>query len=103
MAKAKKTTERIKVEGKDHQYEIDPQIKEEYDDYMKSKWEWQDTNDGAYFRNNVWAWRPLWHFVTCICEDFLTEEDINAGSFNDGYKISKIKAKRIARFSKNSL
>jgi len=24
------------------QYEIDPQVKEEYDDYMKEKWKWSD-------------------------------------------------------------
>ena len=45
-------------------WQVDPQIKEEYDDYMKSRWEWQDATDGAYFRNNVWFWRPLWNFVT---------------------------------------
>ena len=79
-----------------HQYHIDPQVKEEYDDYMKSKWEWQDKTDGAYFRNNVWFWRPLWNFVSGCCNDILTEKDIESGYMNDGHKISKTKAKRIA-------
>ena len=82
--------------GTEHQYEIDPQIKEEYDDFMKSKMEWQDANEGAYFRNNVWFWRPLWNFVTGCCDDILTEKDVEQGYFNDGHKISKTKAKRIA-------
>ena len=87
----------VKVEGTDHQYEVDPQIKEEYDDYMKSRWEWQDATEGAYFRNNVWGWRPLWSYVCSVCYDILSDKDASAGSFNDGYKISNAKAKRIAK------
>ena len=87
----------IKVEGTNHQYEIDPQVKEEYDDYMKSRWEWQDKTDGAYFRNNVWFWRPLWNFVSKVCNDILTEKDIEQGNYNDGHKISKTKAGKIAK------
>ena len=58
--------------------------------------EWQDENCGTYFRNNVWFWRPLWHFVTATCDDILTEKDMESGSYNDGHKISKTKANRIA-------
>ena len=86
----------IKVEGTEHQYEIDPQIKEEYDDYMKSKCKWQESTDGAYFRNNVWFWRPLWNFVSGCCNDILTDKDIESGYMNDGHRISKTKSKRIA-------
>ena len=86
----------VLINGTEHKYEVDPQIKEEYDDYMKSKWEWQDANDGAYFRNNVWFWRPLWNFVTGCCGDILSEKDIGQGYYNDGHKISKTKAKKIA-------
>ena len=87
----------IKVKGTKHQYEIDPQVKEEYDDYMKSRWEWQDNTEGAYFRNNVWFWRPLWNFIGGCCDDILTENDIESGYMNDGHRISKTKAKLIAR------
>jgi len=87
----------VKVEGKENAYEIDPQLKEEYDDYMKSRWEWQDATDGAYFRNNVWGWRPLWSYVCNVCYDILSDKDASAGSFNDGYKISNTKAKKIAK------
>ena len=71
-------------------------VKEEYDDFIKSKWEWQEANDGAYFRNNVWWWRPLWNFVCSICDDILTEKDMEKGGWNDGHKISKTKSKKIA-------
>ena len=63
-----------------------------YADYEK----WQEENSGVYFRNNVWWWRPLWHFVTGACDDILTEKDAEGGSWNDGHKISKTKASKIA-------
>ena len=81
----------------DPEYEIDPQLKEEYDDYMRERLEWQDANEGAYFRNNVWFWRPLWFYVCSVCYDILSANDIQGGSYNDGYKISKTKSKKIAR------
>jgi hypothetical protein len=80
----------------ENSWTIDPQIKEEYDDYMKSRWEWQDATDGAYFRNNVWFWRPLWSYVCSVCYDILSDKDMRGGDFNDGYMISRTKAKKIA-------
>ena len=59
--------------------------------------DWQEENCGIYFRNNVWGWKPLWHFVTMVCDNILTEKDIENGSFNDGHKISKTKANKIAK------
>ena len=59
--------------------------------------EWQKENSGTYFRNNVWWWRPLWHFVTATCDNLLTEKDMEKGSYNDGHKISKTKAGKIAK------
>ena len=59
--------------------------------------DWQEENSGVYFRNNVWWWRPLWHFVTATCDNILTEKDIERGSWNDGHKISKTKAGKIAK------
>ena len=58
--------------------------------------EWQDENSGVYFRNNVWSWRPLWNFVSSVCGNILTEKDIESGTYNDGHKICKTKANRIA-------
>ena len=75
---------------------VDPQIKEEYDHFMKEKWKWNDENPGAYFRSNVWFWRPLWFFVCKACDNVLTNQDEEKGTFNDRHRISKTKAKRIA-------
>ena len=66
---------------------------EMYEDYEK----WQEENSGVYFRNNVWSWRPLWSFVTAVCNDILTEKDMEQGTWNDGHKISKTKAGKIAK------
>ena len=59
--------------------------------------EWQDENCGTYFRNNVWWWRPLWHFVSNICDNILTDRDAEEGCMNNGHKISKTKAGKIAK------
>ena len=59
--------------------------------------EWEDENCGTYFRNNVWSWMPLWKFVSNSCGDILTEKDIERGNWNDGHKISKTKAGKIAK------
>ena len=67
--------------------------KDMYADYE----EWQKENSGIYFRNNVWWWRPLWHFVTGVCDDILTEKDIEQGNWNDGHKISKTKAGKMSK------
>ena len=66
---------------------------EQWEEYHK----WQDENCGTYFRNNVWWWRPLWNFVSATCDNILTEKDIEGGNWNDGHKISKTKAGKIAR------
>ena len=64
-----------------------------FDAYEK----WQEENSGVYFRNNVWSWRPLWHFVTGVCDDILTEKDMAQGTWNDGHKITEAKADKIAK------
>ena len=70
---------------------------EERKEYHKQYDEHHDDNPGIYFRNNVWWWRPLWDFVAYVCEDFLTEKDLQGGSYNDGYEISEDKALKIAK------
>ena len=58
---------------------------------------WQDNTKGAYFRNNVWWWAPLWDYVISECSDILSVADVTGGSCNGGHKISKTKAKKIAQ------
>ena len=52
---------------------------------------------GKYFRNNVWYWRPLWQYICDECDDILTIKEAEGGCFNDGVKITKSKAERIAK------
>ena len=73
-----------------------PPFPERTDKDWEKYTDWQEENCGTYFRNNVWSWRPLWHFVSSTCESLLTEKDIESGSYNDGHKICKTKANRIA-------
>ena len=74
-----------------------PPFPERTDKDWEKYHDWQEENCGVYFRNNVWWWRPLWMFVSNSCWDILTEKDIERGSWNDGHKISKTKAGKIAK------
>ena len=73
------------------------------DEYWELNSEWEKQNPGAYFRNNVWWWRPLWTFTCEHCEDILTEDDMNAGCYNDSYVITEDKAIAIAKRLKEAL
>ena len=73
------------------------------DEYWELNSEWENQNPGAYFRNNVWWWRPLWQFTCEHCEDILTEDDMNAGCYNDNYMITEDKAIAIAKRLKEAL
>jgi hypothetical protein len=52
--------------------------------------------EGKYFRNNVWAWRPLWDFVCEKTEGLLTEKQKKFGHDNRGILIGKKAALAIA-------
>ena len=77
------------------QPELPPMTERTAEDWEKYT-DWQEKNSGVYFRNNVWWWRPLWNFVCNSCDDILTEKDIEGGSWNDGHRISRTKAGKIA-------
>ena len=74
-----------------------PIPKDVTEEYFKLTDERDEANPGSYFRNNVWWWRPLWNFVCNTCDDFLSEKDMEGGSYNDGRKISKTKAVKIGK------
>ena len=74
-----------------------PPFQERTDKDWEKYHDWQDDNCGVYFRNSVWEWRPLWDFVTATCNDILTEKNIRGGEFNDGHRISKTKADKVAK------
>lgn len=44
--------------------------------------------EGEYFRNNIWWWRPLWSW---ICDEFpqLVGDDPDLGHYNDGYGLDE--------------
>ena len=67
------------------------------DKYFTESYKREEDNKGIYFRNNCWWWRPLWNYVCGSCEDILDDDDMNGGSFNDGYKITEEKASAIAK------
>ena len=69
---------------------------EQQNKYFRESAKWEAENPGYYFRNNMWHWRPLWEYICFVCSEILTEEDMNAGHYNDGHKINKKKAKKIA-------
>ena len=61
------------------------------------------TDNGDYFRANVWYWRPLWQCVAYFCDDILSEEDIERGTYNDGYEYNETTALEISDRLENAL
>jgi hypothetical protein len=66
------------------------------EEQVQAYFAWQENTPGTYFRNNVWFWRPLWNYVSFMCDDILTNEDITEGEMNNGHRICKTKSKKIA-------
>ena len=69
---------------------------DEIDAYRVASDAWHSKNQGAYFRNNVWNWKPLWEFVCELCDEVLSEEEKNKGWFNEGYEYDADTALEIA-------
>ena len=63
----------------------------------KAYFAWQTNTPGAYFRANVWGWRPIWEVVFHKCDDILTHDDYGNGCMNDGHLIDKDKALAIVK------
>lgn len=51
---------------------------------------------GAYFRNNVWWWRPLWRYCCEIAPDIISDELAQACQFNDGAGLDAEGSKKLA-------
>ena len=68
--------------------------RKETDKYFEEKGKYQEEVVGDYFRNNVWWWRPLAHYVIeytgCI-----DKNDIRAWSENGGHEVDDQTAKQI--------
>ena len=80
----------LNPELKSEKPEIDwnDSTEEQRDQYFEAINVFESENPGYYFRNNVWWWRPLWHYTCNVCESVMTVEDIQKGEYNEGYEYS---------------
>lgn len=84
------------LQGKDGYVVWENKTEEDKSKYFKAKEKYDKDNPGSYFRNNVWWWRPLWNFICITCDDILSQKQMDSGGYNDGVKIYKTKAKKLA-------
>jgi len=75
---------------------FDKITEEEKQQYFDAVAKFETDNPGYYFRNNVWWWRPLWDYVCQTCDEFLSQEDKDAGHSNSGYLYDEELADKIA-------
>lgn len=54
------------------------------------------SDEGKYFRNNVWWWHPLWTYCYAIAEDLISEEVYQLGHSNDGAGLGADASKKLA-------
>tara|TARA_Y100000034_G_scaffold107211_1_gene136547 strand:- start:48 stop:500 length:453 start_codon:yes stop_codon:yes gene_type:complete len=54
------------------------------------------SEEGEYFRANIFSWGPIVSVLYKTCEDVLTEEDFKGIQFNMGHEICKGKATTIS-------
>ena len=53
------------------------------EEYWKEEDQYRQANPGAYFRNNVWWWRPLWDFCRYVAPE-LINDDLHIDGHNNG-------------------
>lgn len=53
-------------------------------------------NPDAYFRNNVWWWRPLWDYCCEVGAGVIDGETAEVGHFNDGSGLDEDGALKLA-------
>jgi hypothetical protein len=61
--------------------------------YWKEQEDWEASNPGVYFRNNVWWWRPLWNYCYAIADDIISEDVFENGHSNSGAGLNDKDAK----------
>jgi hypothetical protein len=62
---------------------------EEWKKEQKQYWEedngFNKDNPGIYFRNNCWAWRPLWNYCFILDgQELISKDTFDSGHYNDG-------------------
>lgn len=60
-------------------------------------------NPDAYFRNNVWWWRPLWMYCCDVAGDVIDDETADGGHFNDGVGLDEDGSLRLAAILKEEI
>tara|TARA_R100000808_G_C2149807_1_gene158345 strand:- start:1201 stop:1698 length:498 start_codon:yes stop_codon:yes gene_type:complete len=63
--------------------------------YFDEMGQYEEENPGAYFRNNVWWWRPLWDFCHAV-SDVIDDELHDKGHMNDGAGLDSQDSVRLA-------
>ena len=58
-------------------------------DYEVLTWEWiflvsPSSEQGEYFRANIWSWSPIYELTATLCGDLLDQQTIDAMAFNNG-------------------
>ena len=84
LAKYKKMEEEDKDNGfqrKWKELDADHDLREQY---WKEQTDYEEVNNGYYFRNNCWWWRPLWNYCYHIADDIISEELYESGHSNSG-------------------
>ena len=77
------------------QIDYETATQEEKEAYFKAVDEYENTNKGVYFRNNVWWWRRLADYILehTKCVD---EKDFEKWQHNDGHEVDEETAIQIA-------
>jgi hypothetical protein len=60
-------------------------------------------NEGEYFRNNVWWWRPLWDYCCDVATDIIGEELAENGHYNSGEGLNAEAAERLGNRLKDEI
>lgn len=84
-------------EGSVRPQEIDYEraTEEERKAYWEAKEKFQEENPGEYFRNNIWWWRQLAHYVYQYTGE-IAEKDYDEWHMNSGHEVDEDTAIRIA-------
>lgn len=70
--------------------------KHERDEHWARVSAYEEAVPGDYWRSNVWWWRGLWSYTIEVCDSIMSDRHIDAGMSNDGIKVPKTTAKRMA-------
>lgn len=54
------------------------------------------TEEGKYFRSNVWTWRPLWDYCCLVGKDIIPEDVRLGGRMNDGAGLDAEDSQKLA-------